>query len=184
MAYAWIQSSRFKWIVSVLIIISVISGSVYLYEASKRIYVEKSQIVAPMISMVAPISGTLDKIYVKEGDYVRENQVLAEVSGSPVKAKTDGLIVYINNAPGTFVSNLTGSQNPIIKMIDPRELRVVGRVEEDKGLSDIKIGQNVIFTVDAFGSREYEGVVDSVSPTSRESDIVFSISDKREVKEF
>ena len=41
-----------------------------------------------------------------------------------------------------------------------------------------------MFTVDAYGAKEYHGVVDSVSPTARTSDIVFSISDKREEKQF
>jgi hypothetical protein len=33
--------------------------------------------------------------------------------------------------------------------------------------------------MDAFPSKQYPGVVDSISPTARSSDIVFSISDKR-----
>jgi multidrug resistance efflux pump len=69
-------------------------------------------------------------------------------------------------------------------MIEPKELRIVGHIAEDKGLADIKLGQKVVFTVDAFGSKEYSGVVSSISPTSRNSDIVFSISDKRQEQEF
>jgi hypothetical protein len=69
-------------------------------------------------------------------------------------------------------------------MIDPRELRVIGQLEEDKGLKDVHVGQQATFTVDAFGSRTFYGIVDSVSPTSRESGIVFNISDKRETKSF
>jgi PAS domain-containing protein len=63
-------------------------------------------------------------------------------------------------------------------------LRVVAQVEEDKGLANIKVGQRVAFTVDVFGSKKFEGVVDEVSPTSRQGDVVFNISSQRQVNEF
>src|SRR6185369_571507 len=72
----------------------------------------------------------------------------------------------------------------VVTMIEPKELRVVARVSEDKGLKDIYEGQKVLFTVDAFGARQYEGTVENVSDTSHEGDVVFDMSDKREEKEF
>jgi multidrug resistance efflux pump len=51
-------------------------------------------------------------------------------------------------------------------------------------LKNIQIGQSAIFKVDAFGGKKYYGVVDEISDTSRQSGIVFNISDKREVREF
>jgi len=38
--------------------------------------------------------------------------------------------------------------------------------------------------VDAFGSKTYKGVVDEVSPTSNQSDVVFNISDQRPTNQF
>jgi multidrug resistance efflux pump len=73
---------------------------------------------------------------------------------------------------------------PVVTMIDPGELRIMGKIDEDKGLSRIKVGDPVSFTVDAFGNTEFVGVVDEVSPTSNQSSVVFSISDKREIKQF
>jgi hypothetical protein len=69
-------------------------------------------------------------------------------------------------------------------MIDPDQLRVIGHIDEDKGLADIRVGQRVTFTADAFGSKEYDGVVESIAPSARQQDIVFSISDKRQVSQF
>ena len=86
----------------------------------------------------------------------------------------------VKNVPGQAV----GNQDSIVKIIDPQQLRVIGTVDETKGLSDIRLGQKVTFTVDAFPSKEYHGVVDSISPTARSSDIVFSISDKRAQSQF
>ena len=69
-------------------------------------------------------------------------------------------------------------------MIQPVDLRVAGTIDEDKGLDLIKVGQVASFTVDAFSGKKYTGVVDEISPNSKESGVAFSISDKREVKEF
>jgi len=48
----------------------------------------------------------------------------------------------------------------------------------------VSVGQRATFTVDAFGGRVFNGIVDEVSPTSRAGDVVFSISDKRQEQEF
>ena len=69
-------------------------------------------------------------------------------------------------------------------MIDPEQLRVTGQVEEDKGLKDIKVGQTAIFTVDAFGSKKYSGIVDQINPTADSGDIVFNISNTRQENNF
>jgi multidrug resistance efflux pump len=122
----------------------------------------------------------LEEVFVNEGDKVSANQSIARVGDEIIKAKSDGIVVAINENIGT-------SFNPgqaVASMIDPSDLRVVGHIEEDKGLANIQIGQPVVFTVDAFGSKKYYGVVDEISDTSRESGIVFNISDKREVKQF
>jgi multidrug resistance efflux pump len=169
-------------IVLILLIIVVISATaiIYLNFSKSRIYIEKSQINAPEIVLSSMATGTLDRVFVKEGDMIKDNMIVAMVSGNPIKAKTDGLIISVNNVPGQIVN----AQTAIVKMIDPNEFRVLGKISEDKGLSELKVGQQVMFTVDAFGSKKYYGSIERISPTSREADIVFSISDKREEKQF
>ena len=63
-------------------------------------------------------------------------------------------------------------------------MKVVGEIDETKGLKSIVVGQRATFTVDAFSGKKYEGVVDEISPTSNDTGIVFSISDKRPIKKF
>lgn len=90
------------------------------------------------------------------------------------------LIIGVENAPGQlFVASET-----VIQMIDPNELRVCGTIEEDAGFSKINIGDPATFTLDAFSGGKVYWYVDEISPTSEESSVVFSISDKREVKKF
>ncbi len=170
----------FLVIASVLVITIIIGAIAYYQTTSSRIYVDNADIEAPIISLSTTTPGILNHVFVKEGQSILPNTILAEVGGKNIESKTRGVVIYVQNTPGQFVT----SRDAIVKMIDPQELRIVGHLDEDKGLRYVKVGQQVIFTVDAFGSKEYKGFVDEVSPSSHASDIVFSISDKREEKEF
>jgi multidrug resistance efflux pump len=166
---------------ALLVIFAAIAGGyLYVQDMQGKIYIEKAEISAPIISLSSPVSGPIEKVYVEEGDGVSQGQRVALVANRTIYAETQGTVIWVKNAPG----QMTGPGDPLIKMIEPGQFRVVGRVQEDKGLKDIHPGQRVIFTVDAFGAKQYEGYVDSVAASARTSDIVFSISDKREPREF
>ena len=153
---------------------------VYLKIAGQTVYIEKSQITATKINLAAPIGGTLNAVYVNEGDYVNADTVVAEVGNALVKSKVAGLVVTSR----TDIGKIVAPGETIVTEIDPNDLRVVGQLAEDKGLKNVSVGMRAVFTVDAFGSKKYEGVVDEVSPTSRSGDVVFSISDNRQEQEF
>jgi multidrug resistance efflux pump len=167
----------------ILIILIAAGGLLYFNDLQSKVYVENSQIIAPVISINPSSPGIISDLYVSVGDQVRKDQILAKVGDQVLVAKTSGVITGVENTPGQ-IANPAMDPKPVISMIDPRELRVVGRVQEDKGLKDIIPGQQVMFTVDAFPSSQYKGVVDKVAPSSRTGDIVFSISDKRQEQEF
>jgi multidrug resistance efflux pump len=162
------------------VIIALVGGLLYYQQLDSRISIEKSEISAPIISLAPQTTGILEGTRVKEGDSVGKGKVVAVVGNQTLRTQMQGLIVWVQDTPGQIVT----SQTPVVKMVDPREFRVIGHIDEDKGLSAIKPGQKAVFTVDAFGSKEYQGVVEMVVPSARQSDIVFSISDKREVRQF
>ena len=161
------------------IVAGIIAG-MYIVLAKNQIYVEKSQITAPRIELSSQNGGKLEKLYVNPGDSVSENQIVAQIGQELVKTKDSGTIVSTQDDIGKTFS----PGEAVVTMIKPEDLRVVAQTEEDKGLSDIKVGQRAFFTVDAFGTKKFEGIVDEVSPTSRQSDVVFNISSQRQVNEF
>jgi multidrug resistance efflux pump len=170
----------FTEIAILVIILSAITLVLVYQDISSRIKIDKAEIYAPTISLSPTVPGVLERVYVSEGDTVGKHKVVALIGDKPLTTVTGGIITKVQNTPGQIVSSAT----PIITMIDPSALRVIGHIDEDKGLADIEVGQNVIFTVDAFGSKKYSGTVEEISPSSRQQDIVFSISDKREVRQF
>lgn len=158
----------------------LIGFAAYFAYADGRIAADKAEISAPLIALSPEVSGTLEEITVREGDVVPADFVVARVGTELVKTSVAGKIV----AASANIGKLVNRGEAVVTMIDPRELRVVARIEEDKGLDAVRVGQRALFTVDAFGAKSFPGIVDEVSSTSRASGIAFSISDKRERKEF
>ena len=173
----------FRRVLVALIVLAAIGGILYWDDLQSKVYIENAQITAPVISINPRSPGIINEVDVSVGDTVRKDQVLAKVGDEVLLAKTHGVITGVENTPGQLVTPGLDPR-PVISMIDTRELRVTGRVQEDKGLRDIRPGQDVEFTVDAFPDLRYQGVVEKVAPAARVGDIVFSISDKRQEQEF
>lgn len=162
------------------LVVASIGGFAYWHFASQHVAIDKAEISAPQIQLGPSAPGVLQEVMVHEGDEIPANTVVARVDNEAIKTKVAGLVISVNKNIG----KLFNPGESVVTLIDPNELRVVGRVQEDSGLKDIRVGAPATFTVDAYGSRTFYGTVDEVSPTSRDSGIVFNISDKREVREF
>lgn len=171
------------WALVALAVVGVIGAGLYLYVGGKTVYIDQSQIVAPLINLSPVNSGQLEQVFVSVGDSVTADEPVARVGNEIVKAKTDGQIVSVNQNIGQYLNTMTGAAT-VATMIDPTQLRVVGNLDENKGLSDIKVGDTATFTVDAFGSKTYKGVVDEVSPTAEADSVVFNISSQRPTNQF
>lgn len=161
-------------------VVATVAATAYLVHQSNFVYTDDAEVSAPLIVLSAQSRGTLKRVNVREGDPVRPSETVAWIGDETVTSQVEGLVVDAERNIGSIY--LPGQ--PIVTMIQPRELRIVAKIDEDKGLKDVYKGQRVVFTVDAFGSRQFEGTVESVSPTKDEGDVVFSISDKRETKQF
>ncbi|MBI5530004.1 MAG: HlyD family efflux transporter periplasmic adaptor subunit [Candidatus Doudnabacteria bacterium] len=171
----WVRSAA-----AIIVVAAVVAGGLYWQESSTRVSIDKSQISAPLIALSPSKAGQLNQIYVNEGDSIKSNAAVAQVGDELIKSKTSGVVVEVKNNIG---KNINPGET-VVNIIDPKETRVVGTIEENKGLDKLKVGQLASFTVDAFGSKTYEGVVDEISPTSKASGVVFNISDKRATQEF
>ena len=175
------QRKTIDWIVGILIIGGCVLG-VYLYVSSQYVYIDLSIIQAPVITLSSTNSDILQQVFVKDGDRVTVDEPIARVGNQIVKANVNGIIVSANQNIGQF-ENAQGGQATVATMVDPTQLRVVGLLDEDKGLSDIKIGDIVKFTVDAFGSKEYYGVVDEISQVS-DASVINNIFNQRPTNKF
>jgi len=172
---SWVQS-----LTGIILIIIIVAGLLVYKSISSYLSIEDATVSSPVISIAPETQEILDEVYVKEGDSVVEGQQLARLGSDILTAKINGTIIYTNNTPGQIFN----PSQAVVKMIDPKESKILATVKETENLSEIAVGDPVIFTVDAFGSKEYTGIVEEVSPTSDDTSVVFNISDSRPVKEF
>ncbi len=171
------------WVILGLLVVGGLGGGLYWYVNAKTVYIDQSEITAPIINLSPVNSGVLEAVFVNDGDMVTADEPIARVGDEIVKAKTAGEIVSVDQNIGEYLNTLTG-QGTVASMIDPTQLRVVGNLDENKGLADVKVGDPATFTVDAFGSKVYKGVVDEVSPMAEQDSVVFNISDQRPTNQF
>lgn len=149
-------------------------------DLSSKVSIDLSSIEAPIINIGPQSEGVLQQVFVNAGETVTKGETVAQVGGEVLTAQVDGLVTAVDNVPGEVV--MPGQM--VVSMIDPTQLRVVGTIDENKGLSKIAVGDPATFTVDAFGGQTFTGIVDEISPTSDDSSIAFSISDQRPTKQF
>jgi multidrug resistance efflux pump len=161
-------------------VVAIILGILYYLQVQKYIYVEKCQISAPAIELSSQNGGSLQKLFVEEGDLISQNSNIAQIGNEIVTSRSGGIIISVQKEIGKNFS----PNEAVATMTKQDDLRVVARVEEDKGLDQIKLGQPAFFTVDTFGSKEYLGIVDEITRTARTSDVVFNISSQRQLQEF
>ena len=166
---------------SAVLLIFAIAGTVsYFIFSNNEIEIDASSISAPLIELTPTSAGRLNAVYVNEGDTLVANAPVAEVGTEIITTKIAGTVVQVNNIIGAQIA----PGQTVVEMIDPTQLRVVGKIDENKGLSQIQVGDPATFTVDAFGGKSFTGVVDEIAPTSNQSDVVFNISDQREIQQF
>jgi multidrug resistance efflux pump len=164
----------------VLLVVLLAVGYIVYQLLNGRVFIDDSLIQAPIITISPSESGKVQEMDVNEGQYVQKGDQLAIVGSETLRADTDGLIVSAPDETGSSVD----SQTALIQMIRTVDLRVAGTIDENKGLNEIKVGQIVSFTVDAYPGQTFWGYVDEVSPTAKATQISFSISNQRPTQQF
>lgn len=160
----------------------ILAGGIYVIfqKTTSRIYIDKSLIQAPIIVISPSGSGKVLDINVKEGQTVQTGDTLAVVGSETLRAVTDGLIISASDLTGSTVN----PQTQLIQMLRPVNLRVTGNIDENKGLNNIRVGQVVSFTVDAYPGKTYWGYVDEISPSAVAPAFSFSTSSERSTQQF
>jgi multidrug resistance efflux pump len=147
---------------------------------SSTVFIENSHLEAPIINLAASSPGVLNALYVKDGDSVLNNSPIALVGSETISAKDGGLVESAPEVLGSYFS----PGETVVSIVNTPEMKVVGQLEETKGLDRIKVGQRATFSVDAFPGKTYEGIVDEISAASDDAGVLFNISDQRPIEKF
>jgi multidrug resistance efflux pump len=175
------KNKNFLKITGIVCLLAILAGVYVFYQKTTgRVFIDKSIIQAPVITISPTLSGKVQEIDVKEGQLVQNGDTLAIVGSETLRADTDGLIISASDLTGSTVN----PQTQLIQMIRPVNMRVVGTIDEDKGLNDIRVGQVVSFSIDALSGNTYWGYVDEISPSALAPAFSFSTSTERSVQQF
>lgn len=164
----------------VVVIFGALAGFLFWESQKNTVFIENSDLEAPIINLSTTSPGILNALYVKEGDRVSANSEIALVGSQIISTKDGGIVAFAPEILGAYF--MPGQT--VVSIVNDQAMKVVGQIEETKGLENIVAGQRATFSVDAFSGKNYEGVVDQISPISDDNGVVFSISDKRPVKKF
>lgn len=171
-----VPTGLLKWGGLIVLLAGIIGGEYYWYTGNQTVYSDNAQIFAPVINLSSTQPSFLSKIFVHSGEAVDANQPVAQMEdGSLIRTQVSGVIVGAPDAAGAFFAPGT----PVATMIDPKSLRLIVHIQENKGLSAVQPGERVLFTADAFGSQKFYGTVESIAPDADQSAVVFSISNSR-----
>jgi multidrug resistance efflux pump len=174
-----------RWVIGIAAFIVVVIGGgivtlAVMASSAHSISIDQAHISAPTVDLSSSTAGPLRTLNVSAGQVIPPNTVVAQVGVELIKSIQGGLVLSTNGGIGDQVP----AGQTVVETIDPAALRVVGQVDENKGLNRIKIGDPVTFTVDAFGGQQFTGMIDEIAPTSNQSGVVFNISDQRQVQQF
>lgn len=168
--------------ISIVVVFTVIFLALFLayFTFSGKVKIEDSLVNGTVINITPNSPGALKKVFVIDGQKVRKGDALALVGSQTLMAYTDGVVVSSNKQIGGMVS----VQTPVVSLIDPSSMRIDGTIDENKGLSFVKVGQAVSFTIDAIPGKTFWGYVDEISQTAKQTQVAFSISSERPTQQF
>ena len=169
-----------KVLLMVILTLLIVGGSYYWATREGRIFINDALVNASIITVTPTTSGRLMEVDAKEGKYIKKGDILAIVGSEVIRSTIDGLVIMASSQTGGSF----GPQTAVVQLIDPSQMRIAGTIDENKGLSKIKVGQVSSFTVDAFPGLTFWGLVDEVSPTAKQTQLSFSISSERPIQQF
>jgi multidrug resistance efflux pump len=156
---------------SVLIVVIIggsLGGFYYYQQVSKYISTEDSRVQGELRAIGSMAPGKLIEWNYKEGDAFKKGDVLGIVETAPARgnvaattvdiiAPDDGTIIQTNAVKDQTVA--AGAS--LLMSADLGKLYVTANIEETE-LHDVKPGNKVTLTIDAFPGTEFKGRVDKI----------------------
>ena len=173
-------------IVSVLVAAGAAAGAYFLYESVNYFKTNNASVSADTVKVMPLASGTIESWNVKEGDDVKQGEVLGKqdvsslvssskvdqsalensadsiLSKAEIKAPVDGKIVQSNVIRGSTAA----AGATVAVLADTSNLYVRANIEETD-IFKIKIGQKVSIKIDAYPGKRFIGYVEAISPATQ-----------------
>jgi multidrug resistance efflux pump len=165
----------------IFVALAAIGGAVayWIYDSYNFYRTDDAQVSAKIVSVSAPVAGTLTSLDVKLGAQVTAGQTIGSItpvsiastpsasgtSGSPASfnltSPIDGTILQVATVQGQNVSPGLS----IVQVTNTNALAVVAYVDENS-ISNVNVGQTVDISIDAYSGTNFTGHVEQIVPAA------------------
>ena len=165
----------------IFVALAAIGGAVayWIYDSYNFYRTDDAQVSAKIVSVSAPVAGTLTSLDVKSGAQVTAGQTIGVItpvsitstpsasgtSGSPASfdltSPIDGTILPVATVQGQNVSPGLS----IVQVTNTNALAVIAYVDENS-ISNVNVGQTVDISIDAYSGTSFTGHVEQIIPAA------------------
>ena len=141
----------------------------------------------------AKSTGTVQEVHVKNGDYVERGTVIVtlenvdlatslsnaeialknaknsltnvekQLDNYNIKSPITGMVAYKNNKLGDIISNFQSTTSKVMVTIVDNSVKKFAMEVDELDIAKVKVGQDVIITIDALDGKEYAGKVSNIN---------------------
>ncbi|MDR1206716.1 MAG: efflux RND transporter periplasmic adaptor subunit, partial [Peptococcaceae bacterium] len=136
----------------------------YVYWQDHTYFETNNAKVASKTYNVAPsLAGALSRLTVKEGDLVKENEIIGRIdTGAYLRSPAQGKVVKIGAAENQLVA-----QTSVVAVIaDTADVFILANIEETE-ISRVAAGQSVEVRLDAHRGKRFEGYVSEIESATQ-----------------
>jgi len=156
------MSFKSKLIIAVVLTLVLAAGSVtgiYFVSRSMNYFTtDNARVTTDLFAITPAIPGTLERFNIFEGMYVAENDILGWVENGPsLRSPVDGLVIHTSAVQEQMVS----PHEPVAIIADTGGIHIQANVSETD-ISQLRVGQAAIVTIDTFGSRQFSGYISEI----------------------
>jgi multidrug resistance efflux pump len=146
-------------IVALLIIIGLGIWYYFYWQGTHYFSTENAKVTAETYTITPTSSGKLVKYNIQDGSIVKENDVIGRVEdGANIRSPINGLVVEADATLNQMVSPAT----PVAVIANTDDVYVGANVEETD-IRNIKVGQSVTVSLDAYPGQKFNGHVSEIS---------------------
>jgi len=165
----------------IFLALAAIGGAVayWIYNSYNFYSTDDAQVSGKIVSVSAPISGTLTSLNVKLGEQVTSGQTIGAITPVSITSTTSTSGTASGPAPLDLTSPINGTvlqvpavqgQNvapglSIVQVTDTSTVSVVAYVDEN-AISNVSVGQSVDIHIDAYSDTSFTGHVVQIIPVA------------------
>jgi len=142
-------------------VLAIIGGGITLHVSRRTPHVTtgNARVTADLITLRATSPGLLERFTLYEGREVREGEILGWVeNGESFRSPVNGVVVDTNVTVGQHVLPMEA----LATIADTSNIHIQANIYETE-IQNVRLGQPVTVTIDAFGNRRFNGYVSSIS---------------------